>query len=60
MRGLWLVLLEVTVIRTGFQFNVDYQVTMLVVIWALGWAMIRARGAVLAAAAGDSRLRRWR
>ena len=40
-RGLWLVLLEVTVIRClGFQFNVDYQVTMLVVIWALGWAMI--------------------
>src|SRR5918993_1135158 len=39
-RGLWLVLLEVTVIRLGFQFNVDYQVTMLVVIWALGWAMI--------------------
>ena len=40
-RGLWLVLLEVTVIRClGFQFNADYQVTMLVVIWALGWAMI--------------------
>jgi uncharacterized membrane protein len=40
-RGLWLVLLEVTVIRClGFQFNFDYQVTMLVVIWALGWAMI--------------------
>ncbi len=33
--------LEVTVIRClGFQFNFDYQVTMLVVIWALGWAMI--------------------
>jgi uncharacterized membrane protein len=40
-RGLWLVLLEVTVIRClGFQFNFDYRVTMLVVIWALGWAMI--------------------
>ena len=40
-RGLWLVLLEVTVIRcVGFQFNADYQVTMLVVIWALGWAMV--------------------
>ena len=40
-RGLWLVFLEVTVIRClGFQFNFDYQVTMLVVIWALGWAMI--------------------
>ena len=40
-RGLWLFVLEVTVIRClGFQFNFDYQVTMLVVIWALGWAMI--------------------
>ena len=41
VRGMWLILLEVTVIRClGFQFNFDYQVTMLVVIWALGWAMI--------------------
>src|SRR5215217_5359844 len=40
-RGLWLVFLELTVIRCfGYQFNVDYQVTMLVVIWALGWAMV--------------------
>ena len=40
-RGVWLIALELTVIRCfGFQFNVDYQVTMLVVIWALGWAMI--------------------
>jgi uncharacterized membrane protein len=41
IRGIWLILLEVTVIRClGFQFNFDYQVTLLVVIWALGWAMI--------------------
>ncbi len=39
-RGIWLILLELTVIRLGFQFNIDYQVTLLVVIWALGWAMI--------------------
>jgi uncharacterized membrane protein len=40
-RGVWLILLELTVIRClGFQFNVDYQVTLLIVIWALGWAMI--------------------
>ena len=40
-RGLWLIVLELTVIRClGFQFNFDYQVTMLVVIWALGWAMV--------------------
>ena len=41
IRGVWLIVLELTVIRClGFQFNFDYQVTMLVVIWALGWAMI--------------------
>ena len=41
LRGLWLIVLELTLIRClGFQFNFDYQVTMLVVIWALGWAMI--------------------
>ena len=40
-RGAWLVVLELTVIRClGYQFNLDYQVTLLVVIWALGWAMI--------------------
>ncbi len=40
-RGIWLVVLELTVIRClGYQFNFDYQVTLLVVIWALGWAMI--------------------
>jgi uncharacterized membrane protein len=40
-RGAWLILLELTVVRClGFQFNVDYRVTMLVVLWALGWSMI--------------------
>jgi uncharacterized membrane protein len=40
-RGLWLILLELTVVRCfGFQFNVDYRVTMLLVFWALGWSMI--------------------
>ncbi len=40
-RGMWLIALELTVLRClSYQFNFDYQVTMLVVIWALGWAMI--------------------
>ena len=40
-RGLWLIVLELTLVRCfGFQFNVDYRVTMLLVLWALGWAMI--------------------
>jgi uncharacterized membrane protein len=39
-RGLWLLLLEVVVVRLVLQFNVDYRVTLLTVIWALGWSMI--------------------
>jgi len=40
-RGAWLIVLELTIVRCfGYQFNVDYRVTMLVVLWALGWAMI--------------------
>jgi uncharacterized membrane protein len=39
-RGLWLLVLEVVVMRLALQFNVDYQVTILTVLWALGWAMI--------------------
>jgi uncharacterized membrane protein len=40
-RGLWLIFLEVVVTRgLGWQFNFDYHLTMLIVLWALGWAMI--------------------
>ncbi len=39
-RGLWLIFLEVVVMRFALQFNVDYQVTILTVLWALGWSMI--------------------
>jgi uncharacterized membrane protein len=40
-RGLWLIFLEVVVSRClGLQFNFDYRVTLLIVLWALGWAMI--------------------
>jgi uncharacterized membrane protein len=40
-RGLWLIVLELTVVRClGYQFNVDYHVTLLVILWALGWSMI--------------------
>jgi uncharacterized membrane protein len=39
-RGLWLIFLEIVVLRFMMQFNVDYRVTMLTVLWALGWAMI--------------------
>jgi uncharacterized membrane protein len=40
-RGLWLIFLEVVVLRClSYQFNFDYRVTILLVLWALGWAMI--------------------
>ena len=40
-RGLWLILLEYTLMRClGLQFNFDYHVTLLNVLWALGWGMI--------------------
>jgi uncharacterized membrane protein len=45
-RGLWLVLLELTVMRFIVQFNVDYQVTALIVLWALGWSMIALAGLI--------------
>jgi len=40
-RGIWLIFLEVVLVRClAYQFNVDYRVTMLLVLWALGWSMI--------------------
>jgi uncharacterized membrane protein len=40
-RGLWLIFLELTLFRClAFQFNFDYHVTVLNVLWAIGWAMI--------------------
>jgi uncharacterized membrane protein len=39
-RGLLLVVLEATVVRALWQFNVDYRVTLLNVLWALGWSMV--------------------
>jgi uncharacterized membrane protein len=39
-RGLWLVFLELTISRFLWQFNVDYKVTIITVLWALGWSMV--------------------
>ena len=40
-RGAMLVFFELVVFRAlAYQFNLDFRVTMLIVIWALGWAMI--------------------
>src|SRR6202789_1336969 len=46
-RGLWLIFLELTVVRClGWQFNFNYHLTFLIVLWALGWAMIVLSGLV--------------
>jgi len=39
-RGIWLLVLDAVVVRFVFQFNVDYRVTVLNVLWAIGWSMI--------------------
>ena len=39
-RGVWLVLLELTVARFGWTFNLDYRYSSALVLWALGWCMI--------------------
>ena len=40
-RGAWLVLLELTVIRLSWTFNLDFAHYLLAgVIWAIGWSMI--------------------
>ena len=47
LRGVWLLVLELLVVRWIMQFNVDYHVTMLTVFWALGWSMIAMSALVL-------------
>lgn len=40
-RGVWLILLELTVIRVGWTFNFDFKNYMLAgVIWVIGWCMV--------------------
>src|SRR5690349_8855974 len=47
VRGIWLIFLELTVIRVAWTFNFDFAHYMLAgVIWMLGWCMIIMAGAV--------------
>ncbi|QEC78531.1 DUF1624 domain-containing protein [Mucilaginibacter ginsenosidivorax] len=39
-RGVWLVLLELTLIGFGWQFDFGFHVLFIQVIWVIGWSMI--------------------
>ena len=46
-RGIWLILLELTVIRLAWTFNFDFSHYLLAgVIWVIGWCMILMTGLV--------------
>src|SRR5205085_5127852 len=46
-RGLWLVLLELTVIRASWLFNYDLTFFAPGVFWAIGWSMVVLAGLVI-------------
>jgi uncharacterized membrane protein len=39
-RGLWLILLELTIVRFGWTFDLNFAFNVGQVIWAIGWSMI--------------------
>ncbi len=45
-RGLWLIVLEVTVVRLGWAFDVNYSLVFLQVIWAIGISMVALSGLI--------------
>jgi uncharacterized membrane protein len=45
-RGLWLIVLEVSVVQAGLFFNLDRRIVFLLVFWALGMSMICLAGLV--------------
>jgi uncharacterized membrane protein len=47
-RGIWLIVLELTIVRVSVFFNFDYPALLgfLQVIWAIGWSMIVLAGVI--------------
>ncbi|MBY0573537.1 MAG: heparan-alpha-glucosaminide N-acetyltransferase domain-containing protein [Undibacterium sp.] len=45
-RGIWLVLMELTVINFSWYFDFQFRTINLIVIWSLGWSMIALSGLI--------------
>ncbi|MDQ3686374.1 MAG: heparan-alpha-glucosaminide N-acetyltransferase domain-containing protein [Acidobacteriota bacterium] len=45
-RGVWLIVLEMTLVRFGWFFNFDYTFMFAQVIWAIGWSLVVLAGLV--------------
>lgn len=45
-RGLWLVVLEFTLVHLGWSFRFDFHLVTGQVIWAIGWSMVALAGLV--------------
>jgi len=46
IRGLWLVFLELTVVRFAWQFDPTYSFSAAGVLWAIGWSMVVLSGLI--------------
>jgi uncharacterized membrane protein len=47
VRGVWLIILELTILRVAWTFNFDFKHYLLAgVIWMIGWSMIALSGAI--------------
>jgi len=45
-RGLWMIVLELTLVRFTWTFNWNYHFVLMQVIWVLGWSMVVLAGLV--------------
>jgi uncharacterized membrane protein len=45
-RGLWLILLEMTVVHLAWSFRFDFEHLHLGVLWAIGWSMVAMAGLI--------------
>jgi uncharacterized membrane protein len=45
-RGLWLIVLEFSLVHLGLFFNFEYRLLFGLVIWAIGWSMVALAGLI--------------